>query len=155
MLVFSKWQYLSSVTASMFFSWHSLTQNFHLFFSVSQLSNGVSKGNFPAVQWLGLGAFTAGAWVWSLVWKLRSLNLWGQSPKIKIYLLLCDCYHYCLWCLYCPFSLSSVSFWLASVVLWKLFCIPVQNNNKKTPQNWKCCTLILCFPAPVVELDIF
>ena len=27
---------------------------------------------FPVVQWLGLGAFTAGTWVWSLIEELKS-----------------------------------------------------------------------------------
>ena len=30
--------------------------------------------NYLAVQWLGLGAFTAGAWVGSLVRELRSVG---------------------------------------------------------------------------------
>ena len=39
-------------------------------------------GNFLAVQWLGLGAFIAGAWVQSLVRELRSQKPQGMAKKI-------------------------------------------------------------------------
>ena len=35
------------------------------------------------VQWLGLHAFTAGAWLPSLVGELRSLKLWCTAKKKK------------------------------------------------------------------------
>ena len=43
-----------------------------------------SIGNFPAVQWLGLGIFTAVAWVPSLAGELISLEASHTSwPKMK------------------------------------------------------------------------
>ena len=43
----------------------------------------VKWGNSLAVQWLGLGAFTAVAWVQSPVGELKSCKLWGVAKKKK------------------------------------------------------------------------
>ena len=40
-------------------------------------------GNSLAVQWLGLSAFTAGAWVQSLVGELRHHKLCSTAPAKK------------------------------------------------------------------------
>ena len=40
-------------------------------------------GSSLAVQWLGLGAFTAGAWVQSLIRELRSCKMRHGQNKIK------------------------------------------------------------------------
>ena len=40
-----------------------------------------SQESFPAVQWLGLGAFTAWTQVQSLVGKLKSHKLYGAAKK--------------------------------------------------------------------------
>ena len=42
-----------------------------------------TNGNSLAVQWLGLGAFTAGAWVQSLVKELRSCKSCDVAKKKK------------------------------------------------------------------------
>ena len=48
------------------------------------LNNIFYLGNSLAVQWLGLGTFTAGAQVQSLVRELRSCKLCGVAKKIYI-----------------------------------------------------------------------
>ena len=40
-------------------------------------------GSSLVVQWLGLGSFTAGAWVQSLVRELRSSKLFGGEKNLK------------------------------------------------------------------------
>ena len=44
---------------------------------------GVKPRNSPEVQWLGLGAFTAGAQVQSLVGELKSQKPSGAAKKKK------------------------------------------------------------------------
>ena len=52
---------------------------------MKQNSNFQISGNSLALQWLGLGAFTAGAWVQSLVWgtKIPQAAQHGHKTKTK------------------------------------------------------------------------
>ena len=54
-----------------------------IMYSVAPNNNNKLDGNSLVVQWLGLGGFTAGAWVWSLVGELRSCNLYDLAKKKK------------------------------------------------------------------------
>ena len=44
-------------------------------------SINIGTGNSLAIQWLGLGPFTAEAWVQSLVRELRSYKLWSMAKN--------------------------------------------------------------------------